>query len=333
MPEVAICIPARDEAGELPGLFDALDRLDAGTAEAVHVCLLLDGCTDASAILAADYGATSRHRVRIGRAAVAPANAGRARRRAMAMGLEVLTDGLLLTTDADSRPAPDWLAAMVAGLAQADLVAGRIVRRGDRPNRLQDRLEAYYDALFALRRRLDPVPWEAEVTHHHAGGANLGVRATAYRALGGFEPLPSGEDARLLDDAARAGLRVRRDAACVVRTSDRRHGRAEHGLALSLRQLDDVGLAAIRVTHPDDAAWQYRMQAIARAAFDEPRFGAVGAAIGLTADHVRGVARDCPNAEAFAMRIVPAPPGGMREVGLPAAEVALGRLADARQAA
>lgn len=253
----------------------------------------------------------------------------------MLMGLAKVDEagGLLLTTDADSIPASGWLRAMTSALALADVVSGRIVRRGDRPSYLQDRIEAYYDALFALRRWIDPVPWEATVTHHCSGGANLGARASAYRALGGFMPLLSGEDAQLLDDASRAGLRVRRDGASVVYTSDRRKGRAVNGLALALRQLDGAEVNAVEVTHPADAAWQYRMHAATRSAYLSNRLDIVAATLGLTIDHVRGVVRDCPNDEAFAMRIVPAAPGGMRSVSLPIAEAELARLTGKRRAA
>lgn len=253
----------------------------------------------------------------------------------MMMGSARLSDagGLLLTTDADSMPAPDWLGAMTHALTFADVVSGRIERRGDRPSHLQDRIEAYYDALFALRRRIDPVPWEAKATHHCSGGANIGISAAAYRSVGGFVPLPSGEDARLLDDASRAGLRVRRDAASVVRTSDRRNGRAVAGLSLALRQLDGIEAGAVEVTHPADVVWQYRMHAVARSAYLCDRLDIVAVALGLTPDHVRGVARDCPNEEAFAMRIVPTAPGGMRSVSLPIAEAELARLTRERRAA
>jgi hypothetical protein len=213
------------------------------------------------------------------------------------------------------------------------VVTGRITRAGERPCPLQDRVEAYYDRLFALRRRLDPVPWEAPVTHHHSGGANLGIRLGAYRAVGGFVALASGEDARLVDDAARAGLRVRRDAACVVHTSDRRVGRASGGLSLALRHLDGIDAARVSVAHPADAAWQYRHQAAARAAFAAGQPQGIARALGLAEDHVAGVAADCPNGEAFAMRIVPVPPGGVRTVALPVAEAELAALEVERVAA
>lgn len=297
---------------------------------------MLDGCTDDSLRLVHDYRARDMRVVLVEEAAASRANAGRARHRAMMLGLSALgdDDGLLLTTDADSRPTTQWLVAMTSALRHADVVAGRIARAGRLASPVQDRVETYYDALFALRRRLDPVPWEAQATHHHAGGANIGLHAGAYRALGGFAPVASGEDGRLIDDAARLGLRVRRDAASLVYTSDRREGRAPGGLASALRRGDQNGdAAAVRVAHPQDAAWQYRMQAVARRALDDDRLASVAAALGLTDDHVLGVARECPNAEAFAMRIVPEPPGGMRQVPLPVAEAELAALSGERLAA
>lgn len=325
--DVAICIPARNEETELPMLLTALECLEVSGGTQVHVCLLLDDCTDGSAAQATTYQARSRHRVIIEQTASSN-NAGLARHRAMLMGLAAVTatDGLLLTTDADSVPVSGWLRAMTSALKLADVVVGRIVRRAERPSDLQDRIEAYYDHLFALRRQIDPVPWEATATHHCSGGANLGIRAAAYRHVGGFQPLHSGEDARLLDDASRTGLRVRRDAASVVHTSDRRTGRALAGLASALRHLDTAEAGTVEVTHPADAAWQYRLHAAARLAYIEDRLDMMATALGLTPDHVRGVARDCLNEEAFAMRIVPTAPGGMRCVSLPIAEAELVRL-------
>jgi hypothetical protein len=281
------------------------------------------------------YRDRSRHNVIVAEAPSLAANAGRARHNAMALGAATLTDadGILLTTDADTLPADDWVREMTAALSYAEIVAGVIRRQTLNPNGLQDRLEAYYDALFALRRRLDPVPWEAEQTHHFCGGANLGIRRSAYKALGGFKPVPSGEDAQLLDDASRAGLRVRRDAACVVYTSDRREGRVTGGLATALDALDRSDATEVRVAHPADAAWQYRMQAAARVAHRNDSLAAFATLLNLTHDHVRGVERDCSNSEAFAMRIVPTPPGGMRSVSLPTAEAEMTRLVDLRVAA
>lgn len=228
---------------------------------------------------------------------------------------------LLLTTDADSVPAGDWIARNRDALQRADVVAGRIDRAGA-PSPMQDRLERYLDRLYALRRALDPVDWDGPDTHHYTGGASLGFRAAAYRATGGFLSLAVGEDARIADDASRLGLRVRHDPACVMTTSARRDGRALGGLSLALRDLDRSGTAPV-VTHPEDAAWQYRAHAVARQCYDHGRLDGIAAMLTIGVDHAIGVARDCPNGEAFAMRIVPIAPGGMRQISLDHAEVAL----------
>lgn len=329
---LAICVPVRNEAAVLPQLFTAVERLER-VGIAPRLCLLLDSCNDASLALARDYAADASMPVIIEEVAAPGANAGRARHLAMKLGDRSLNGGgVLLTTDADSTPSRDWLHSMTAGLRHADVVAGKVVRIVTRPNPLQDRLEAYYEALHALRRSLDPVDWEGKATHHYASGANLGLLVASYRSLGGFEPLANGEDGRLVDDAARAGLRVRRDAACVVHTSDRRFGRVAHGLAGTLRTLDRDG-DTIDVAHPRDAAWQYRNHGVARLAFAKADFAPLSVSVGLTIDHLVGVARDCPNAEAFAMRVVPTPPGGMRRVSLGIAEVELAAITAGRRAA
>jgi hypothetical protein len=322
MAAIAVCVPVRDEAALLPGLLDAM----AGQGCDFTLCLLFDGCVDASSGLVAERAAGLPFAVRSGCLARDEPNAGRARRAAMALG-EAVGAAVLLTTDADSRPGPAWIAANIRALAYADLVAGRIVRAGDPENigvPLQDRVEGYYDRLFALRRRIDPVPWEADVTHHYASGASLGFRAEAYQALGGFEEVAAGEDGRIIDEAHRAGLRVRRDAGVVVETSARRRGRATGGLADHLRALD-AGLGGPTMAHPADAAWRWRAQAAARAAFGGD-VAALAAMIGRDAGDVGRVAATAVNAEAFATRVVPEIPGGERLVGLDVADAALAML-------
>ncbi len=334
---VAICVPVRNEAALLPAMLDALAR-QAGD-DRVVLCVLFDACTDASERIVAARAAGLPFAVATDRLdAGGDPDAGRARRAALALGQAAVHghgEAAFLTTDADSVPAADWVAATLRALAVADMVAGRIVRDPTHVDPVQDRLEIYYDRLFALRRTLDPVPWEALRTHHCTGGASLAFRARAYEAVGGFRHRRSGEDAAIVDEAHRAGLRVRRDAAVRVETSSRRIGRAVGGLADHLRTLaDGAPLDQIRVAHPDDAAWQYRGHAAARAAFgarDGKRsFGALERLVGVEARDIAEVARTSPNAEAFAMRLVPGNPGGERLVGLVDAERALDALVTSR---
>ena len=329
---VSICVPLRNEQEALPLLLAALAGLDLPPTR-LAVFFLLDSCTDDSERVLRRAAAGFPHPITIARGIPSvDANAGRARRAAMALGLDHARSSpcdILLSTDADSQPRADWVRAALHGLALADVVAGRVIRSATDRDVAQSRVEAYFDRLHALRRTIDPVPWDASAGSHHSGGANLGFRAGAYEQLGGFRPLRSGEDAVLIDDASRAGMRVRRDPAMVVETSSRRHGRAPGGLAAALREIDGHGLPSI--AHPAAAVWQYRLQADARRVFgtidDRRAVAGFGDLIGLSPDHVIGVARDCPNAEAFAMRIVPAAPFANPMIAFGDAELALAALA------
>lgn len=328
---MAICVPVRDEEQSLPALLGALAAIDYRDV-AAHACFYLDSCADESEAVLRDAAHDFSVPIHLTKGQRYPdSNAGRARRAAMALGLDVLggqRNALLLCTDADSRPRADWAQAAVRALAVSDVAAGRLLRIGGARDALQGRIERYYDRLHAYRRAIDPVSWDTTTGCHCGGGANLAMWADSYTTLGGFAPLPAGEDARLLDDAARAGFRVRREPAMVVETSSRRLGRAPDGLAASLRALDVTGLP--HMPHPNAAAWQWERHAAARLAFAAMDDGATrmrfGSSIGLSADHVLGVARDCPNAEAFAMQIVPTLPDAGRRVLLPDAERALGEL-------
>ncbi len=229
-----------------------------------------------------------------------------------------------MTTDADSTPASDWVAAGVQALRFADLATGTVLRH--EPHELQDRVEAYFDRLHRYRRTVDPVTWDTVHGRHFSGAANFAIRGSVYIAMGGFEELEVGEDAALIDAASRAGYRVRRDPAMTVTTSSRREGRVRGGLASSLRGLDRYGLPM--VDDPAAAAWQYRAQARARLVFGELEHSRedvawLARATGLAPDHILDVARDCPNDEAFAMRIVPAAPHPIRSIPLDEAEAAL----------
>jgi len=326
-----VCVPVRNEAALLPRFLDAL-AAQRGVG-GFTLCVLFDACSDESVAIVAARAATLPFEIVTAEAQAGLPNAGLARRRAMELGLSVLAkeDAMIVSTDADSVPADDWLAANRAALRVADVVAGRIVRAGGDPNPVQDRVEAYYDALFALRRAIDPVPWEAPQTHHYTSGASLAFRGRAYRLLGGFEPLPAAEDARLVDAAHRAGLRVRRDAAIRVETSARREGRATGGLADHLRRLD-TGEAEATMAHPAAMVWRYHRQAAARAVWPDPSgYAALAKTLGCDRAEIARVAAGAANAEAFAMQIVPGIPGGERIVSLDEAEIALAGVRDDRR--
>ena len=70
--------------------------------------------------------------------------------------------------------------------------------------------------------------------HPHVHGANLGVRSDAYRAVGGWSAIASGEDHALWNAVRRAGYPTLSTRSIHVVTSGRRVGRAPDGFAAHL---------------------------------------------------------------------------------------------------
>ena len=221
------------------------------------------------------------------------------------------TDGcsntLLLTTDADTIPASDWVERSVAILREVDVVAGYTRRDGTKKLSSRDALETYLEHLHRLRRCIDEIPYDPAPSHPWVGGANLGMRVSAYRILGGFRSIETGEDSDLVDRARHAGLRVRHARDVRVTTSSRTAGRAKGGLADALKHMQ-TETSEPCVEHPFDAARQYARHALARQTFGQNftsvDWKAVAKTLGTDVD-LRMMARASVNAEAFVMKAVP----------------------------
>jgi glycosyl transferase family 2 len=255
-PETIVAIPARDEAGSIGPCLSALahpvgldgKRLDGA---AFGVVLLLNNCRDATAEIARDFSRRLPYQVRILLIELPDqqAHAGGARRFAMDAAADWVleakrADGYLLTTDADTRVAPDWIVRQHVAFAKgADVVAGMVYddptefRRLPTKLRWRGRLEARYTWLLTeIEARLDPDPDDPWPRHAMAPGASLGVRLSWYRRVGGVPMLACGEDRTLVSRLSAAGARVRHCLQTRVITSCRLEGRAAGGAADTMRQ-------------------------------------------------------------------------------------------------
>ena len=223
-PWVGVVVPAHDEEELLADCLDGL-RAAAGVVRdraRVAVLVVADACTDRTEAIA------RRHHVGVRR--VAARNVGRARAAGAATLLARRTPPVwLATTDADSVVPRDWLAAQLAARdAGVDAWVGTVAVTdwAGLPHPVRHHYRAAYDA--GVR------PGDA---HGHVHGANLGIGADAYRAIGGFPPRATAEDVALVAALDRAGYRVVRDRANPVVTSARTVGRAPDGFAGHLRTL------------------------------------------------------------------------------------------------
>lgn len=182
-----VAIPVCNEELHIEPCLRALDGQQDLAVGSLGILLLLNNCTDGTAArifaLASDLTCALRVVVRDEPAA----SAGWARRRAMDAAAawieEGRNDGVLLTTDADSRVPSDWVARNVRGIAAgADAVAGRLaldkVDAALLPAALHERgaLEAEYEALLAeITARLDPTAGNPWPHHWCRSGASLAI--------------------------------------------------------------------------------------------------------------------------------------------------------------
>ncbi|MEO7753726.1 MAG: glycosyltransferase [Terracoccus sp.] len=228
--ELAVVVPARDEAALLPACLDALEvalgclRHERPEVRATTT-VVLDRCTDASARVVAERPWVDVVEIDAGCVGVA-----------RAVGISAATrlhEGhpptdprrvWVASTDADSVVPSHWLTRQL-GFADegVDAVVGTVdPDEHDLGTTLLSRWRSQHPAVE---------------DHPHVHGANLGVRLSAYLAVGGFPPVRVHEDALLVDALRRAGHPTQATHHLPVRTSGRVHGRTPAGFAAYLRGL------------------------------------------------------------------------------------------------
>ena len=242
-----VAVPVCNERQHVAACLAALDGQRGPAAARLGIVLFLNNCTDGTADVIAAAAPSLSCALRVVTCDDPAASAGWARRRAMNAAAAWLDEsgggGVLLTTDADSRVPPDWVARNVAALdAGADAVAGRLALdpadAGALPEALHARgaLEAAYEALLTeIAARIDPAPGNPWPTHWCRSGASLATRLSTYREIGGMPDIPCGEDRAFVEAMLARDRVVRHDPDLVVVTSGRLLGRAKGGVADTIR--------------------------------------------------------------------------------------------------
>jgi glucosyl-3-phosphoglycerate synthase len=244
--QAIVVVPARDEAPRIAACLQALSiqrEMAPGSYEAI---LILDGCRDRTLQIIEQTASLHRqpavHTVTLRR----PQGVGRARRlgmdiacrRFMQIGRE---HGLIVSTDADTTVADDWLWAQLA-LAQAGAEAiGGLIELDPTEGQALDPHAITVREQSIARRLADAIEQTAgavAVEHPHFSGASLALTAAAYRRCGGLPVRAALEDEALAQALTRQGIAIHRSRRVRVRTSARTDGRAPRGLAQDLTRAD-----------------------------------------------------------------------------------------------
>ncbi len=230
---VVIGVPAHNEvervAASVTSMLEAVDALGPGID--AHLTVAADRCSDGTEdVIAAIAANHSQVHVVAG----CWGTAGGARRAAIARGLAAMTSAdtrrldevWIATTDADTVVTIDWLQRQMSYANTGfDAVAGVVELLDD-----ADRSPAIAGH-FALHYAFDEIN-----SHSHVHGANLGVRATAYLAAGGFPDVACSEDHALWNELLRLGRPCASPIDVRVLTSARLDGRAIGGFADTLAE-------------------------------------------------------------------------------------------------
>ncbi|MEJ7781925.1 MAG: glycosyltransferase [Solirubrobacteraceae bacterium] len=235
-----MAIPALDEEESIAGCLEALAGQRGLPHGAFEVLLVLDGCSDATAHRAQE-AAARRPGLALHLVERETGGVGVARRAGMDLACERLLSvgrpgGLVATTDADTRVAPDWLATQLRHLAAGAVAVGGRVELDGQPPAAAARRRKERHARRLAHLRAEGGHGVALLAHPHFGGASIGLSARAYRAVGGLPPHPFLEDRALELALLRAGLPIARPDDVRVTTSARLVGRAPWGLARLLAQ-------------------------------------------------------------------------------------------------
>lgn len=230
---VIVAIPARNEEALLGRCLSSV----AQAVEALHgvrpglpvdTVVALDGCTDRSGAVAAQAGAHSivLHDVGV----------GTTRDAAISHGLSLGGSGPVTAsehhiwvacTDADSVVGSTWLIRHITWAESGmDLVIGSVEPHGP--------VTPAVLAAWHSQHRLGE-------GHPHVHGANLGIRAHTWRAVGGFGAPTVGEDVALVARVKAQSTRWVATDTTRVATSARLRGRVTGGFADYLSALGEPG--------------------------------------------------------------------------------------------
>ena len=260
--QAVVVVPARDEEDRIGDCLRALAEQAGVEPGAFEVVLVLDHCTDATRPRAL-HAAAAHPSIPLIVLESDLAGAGHARRLGMDFACERLLaarrpDGLIASTDADSRVAPDWLATqLVLATEGARAIGGRIDLDPHEAAALPPAVLAARGV--EARERLDRVRARASrhdrasgrdgaSAHHQFSGASLAVTARTYREVGGLPIGEALEDEALEQALEDRGIQILRTARVHVTTSARTDGRASRGLARDLALADWRARRSFRAT-------------------------------------------------------------------------------------
>lgn len=262
---VSVVVPVRNEAAYLSPTLESFTRqidlhkkpLDPNLFE---IIIFANNCQDESADIARRWKKKNNLlNVHVAEADLPPENSniGFVRRLLMNEAFRRLQSnqqkgGIIMTTDGDTRVAPDWIAANRREIKNgADAVGGRIlinpaeIRNMDGKAQRFHLLDTGYRLSAAeLEAHLDYVSHDYLPRHHQHFNGSFAVTTDAFRRAGGVPDVRFLEDVAFYHSLLRVDARFRHSPLVRVKTSARRSGRTESGLSTQINEWMIMGQKA-----------------------------------------------------------------------------------------
>jgi hypothetical protein len=274
--DIVVAVPVRNEIDRIGACTGALSHQQAPSAAArIRTVFLVNDSTDGTAEWLVDQLPVFPRAAAVIHVDMphAERNAGRARWLANHVAMDMVDPvrGQLFMTDADSCVPGDWVQRYSHMLQHGwDAIAGPVAINRDDCQQIvasldhRNHLEGCYTALIdELESLIDPVAHDPWPRHFNAFGANLAVKVAAVRRLDDLPSMACGEDRALVRAMEALDMKIRHDTLTAARTSGRLFGRAEGGMADTLRHRTHVPDASCdeRLEHADRACLRASLRA------------------------------------------------------------------------
>jgi hypothetical protein len=219
-------IPARDEARSIGRCLESITAARSALAPAIStaVVVVVDSCRDDTALIAAAHLDPGRDLLLYSDEGSAGASRGIGVAAALERTALDPSRIWMCSTDADSTVPADWFDVHLEAARHGHIAIAGIVDLDDTADpMLVDQFTATYHT-------------HDDGSHQHVHGANLGFRADAYLAAGGWSMMSTGEDHDLWGRLTPLGATIA-SVRLSVSTASRLIGRAPAGFAANLTAL------------------------------------------------------------------------------------------------
>ncbi len=259
---VSVVVPVRNEADHLQSALNSFTRQIDFTHRPLNpnlfeIIIFANNCCDTSAVIARQWrGRNPLLNVHVIETDLPPehSNIGYVRRVLMNEAERRLRKnkfqaGIIMTTDGDTRVAPNWIAANMREIKNgADAVGGRILINPAEIKMMPVKTKrfhlldtGYRLAAAELEARLDYVSHDYLPRHHQHFNGSFAVTTDAFRRAGGIPDVRCLEDVAFYQSLLRVDAKFRHSPFVRVETSARRSGRTESGLSTQINEWTIMG--------------------------------------------------------------------------------------------